>query len=123
MNAKLHDLKRIFFGGFFIRGHPYRPRPVSVTAPTAITIAGISPCKHRHGAGYGAVYVPMYVAVRMARCRYTMDTISWGVNFWSKGNAPSRTARTRAVGAQRRHLAQRLSLACGAPAAAGNMLP
>ena len=29
MNAKLHDLKRIFFGGFFIRGHPYTMDTIS----------------------------------------------------------------------------------------------
>ncbi|CAG9461150.1 unnamed protein product [Pedinophyceae sp. YPF-701] len=38
LNASLHSIRRVFFGGFFIRGHPY-----------------------------------------------TMETISYAINFWSKG--------------------------------------
>lgn len=29
LNAKRYDLKRIFFGGFFIRGHPYTMETIS----------------------------------------------------------------------------------------------
>jgi type II pantothenate kinase len=29
MHAKAYDLKRVFFGGFFIRGHPYTMETIS----------------------------------------------------------------------------------------------
>jgi pantothenate kinase len=29
MHAKRYDLKRVFFGGFFIRGHPYTMETIS----------------------------------------------------------------------------------------------
>jgi type II pantothenate kinase len=29
MNAMRHNIKRIFFGGFFIRGHPYTMDTIS----------------------------------------------------------------------------------------------
>ena len=29
MNATRHGIKRIFFGGFFIRGHPYTMETIS----------------------------------------------------------------------------------------------
>ncbi|CAI5955479.1 unnamed protein product [Closterium sp. NIES-64] len=58
LNALRYNLKRIFFGGFFIRGHAYTMDTISF----AIKF-WLFKCGHA----------------------YTMDTISFAIKFWSKG--------------------------------------
>jgi type II pantothenate kinase len=53
MHAKAYDLKRVFFGGFFIRGHPYTMETISFAIKfwSQVSWWGVFVCVFRGGGG------------------------------------------------------------------------